>query len=117
MENYKRDVRFFFADAVKTIDTIFRIAGQRYPGLFSGAGKDKSDTYEVRATSVIAQNLVNRWREQYWIANEDVVQMKAIEHMPLLDYFEILNVRHERAKKQKEEHDRLKREERLRNAR
>lgn len=36
--------------------------------------------------------------------------MKAIEKMPMLDYFEILNTKHERALRQKEASDRAKRE-------
>jgi hypothetical protein len=100
VESVRGYAGFFYDDAVKRLDTLFEIARKQCKNVFSGGGTDRQPSPGRPAGYYIQQGINDRYRQLCWMATDDPLKIQALEKMPLLEYFLLLDKRLGDIKKQ-----------------
>lgn len=82
---------FFFADAVKRIDTVLEYSRERFKNVFRGGKSDRQNPPTRSYRSIVGKGIDDRFGELCWLAGDDPVKIEQFQKMPIVDYYAILD--------------------------
>ena len=91
---------FFFECAVQGFDAVWQYVQRTCSKLFQHNAPDRPITPSESPRSFIQKTLDNWFDQMNWLADKDVVKLKAVSEMPMFDFFIMLNKKIEETEKQ-----------------
>ena len=91
MEKRWRNVVFFFEHAVQRFDIAWEFIKRTATKLFQHDGDGQPDSPQTPPGAIIQKRLEVWFDQMRWLADNDVVKLKVVSEMPMLDFFIMLN--------------------------
>lgn len=82
---------FFFEDATKRLNKLFDVAGNECRAVFPSGGDDRRPAPQRPAGRTIQESIKKRFLQMCWMGDDDRMKIKALERMPLMEYFLLLD--------------------------
>jgi hypothetical protein len=100
MEESARITGFFFNHAVQRFDAVWSHVKRTCKKLFQHSGDGGQDAPEEAPGNIIQKKLTAWGDQMVWLAEGDVSKLKAVNEMPVFEFFIMLNKKIEETEKE-----------------